>query len=1049
MGACPSCGRATQAGARFCPACGARLGDPAAPAPRARKLVTVLFSDVSGFTTLAERLDAESLQEVMGRYFSAMRRVLHRHGGTVEKFIGDAVMALFGVPVVHEDDALRAARAALEMRSALATLNEELQARWDVRLSARTGVNTGEVVAGPVGDGEPVTYGDAVNVAQRIQVAAAADEILVGGTTARLLGDAATLAAVAPLRVKGRSEPVEAWRLQELRAGARGTPASAARTGAASARARPLVGRRSELQALREAFDTVVTLRRPRLVTLLGPPGIGKSRLADALLEEAAPPARAAVGRCLSYGEGITYFPLGEIVRALARRADEAAIAELAGGGDEGRRIASRVARLVGLSPGGVGAEEAHFALRRLLEIEARRRPLIVVLDDIHWAEASLLDLLEHVANFAGDCALLVVCLARPELLERRSRWEDLADEHTLLRLGPLSDDESLDLVQRRAGGLVRGRARELVLTAEGNPFFLEQLVAMRADAAAPSGAPPPTIQALLTARIDALPAPERAVIDRAAVEGRTFHYAAVAGLLPADQRAGLDLRLASLQRRELIGPVAADLPGQVGYRFAHVLVRDVAYGLLAKATRAELHERYAHWLDDEAGGGADEVVGYQLQQAYRCHADLRPGAGAERRPLAVAGAARLEAAGRAALERGDVPAGVNLLERAAALLPADEPALRAVLPELGMALVQCGRLSQAEDALTDAAARAAAAADPLAEAHALTARFFAVCQLDSALAGRELDARFEHLQRTFTAAGDERGLARLWRARAFVHWLAGRSAHAEAAWMRGVRHARRAGDQHGANDTLTWLASAACAVPTPVLAPIGRCENIVEQLRADLRSQALAMRPLATLEAMAGRFDRARELVERVATTLADLGAGPTAASCQDEALVALLAGEPAQAETLLRGAYAQLEEMGERALLATIAALLARSVSLQGALDEAWRLAGLAEALAGADDMSAEILSRSVRDQVLADRGDAGQAEQLTAHAVALAARTDWLNDHADALVARADVLRSTGDGAGAGGALAAAIALYEQKGNVVSAERARASATAGAVL
>src|SRR5919199_2472619 len=330
MSACPSCGGPTPEDARFCAACGARLAAPAAPVQRARKTVTVLFSDVSGFTTLGERLDPESVQQLMGRYFGAMRRVIERHGGTVEKFIGDAVMALFGVPVVHEDDALRAARAAVEMRAALEGLNDELEGRWDVRLSTHTGLNTGEVVVGAGAGGEPLAYGDAVNVAQRLEGSAAAGEILVGAATARLITGAARVEEIEPLLVRGRGGRVAAWRLYDV-----------SEERAAPAPVRALVGRDDELGRLREAFAGVVEAGRPRLVTIVGAAGIGKSRLARALYDEIADRATTVAGRCLPYGEGVTYWPVAEIVRRAAGGADEAAIAALAGGGAERGRAAA------------------------------------------------------------------------------------------------------------------------------------------------------------------------------------------------------------------------------------------------------------------------------------------------------------------------------------------------------------------------------------------------------------------------------------------------------------------------------------------------------------------------------------------------------------------------------------------------------------------------------------------------------------------------------------------------------------------------------------
>ncbi|MEA2322509.1 MAG: hypothetical protein QOD81_2359 [Solirubrobacteraceae bacterium] len=1033
MPSCPRCGRTVVEEATYCSRCGERLPPDGPRRRQARKTVTILFADVSGFTALGEQLDPESLQHVMSRYFTAMTKVVERHGGTVEKFIGDAVMALFGVPAVHEDDAERATRAALEMCRALETLNdEELIARWDVRLRTHTGINTGEVVVGVSPDGEPLTYGDAVNVAQRLESAAAPGEILVGAATARLVHAVAHLAPLEPLELKGKSEPVEAWRLEGM-VSPDSIPAGPSRE---------LVGRDAELARLRAVVAGVASARRPAMVTVTGPAGIGKSRLARELVTGVSDRAAVVVGRCAPYGEGVTYQPVAQIVRQLAGRPDQSAIASVAGSGAERRRIAERVARLAGFAPGAVAVEEAHWAFRRLLEIRAAERPLIVVVDDVHWAEPPLLDLLQHAVTFAADVPLLFVCLARQDLLDRRPTWGDAGGRATIVPLRPLEapDAEALLAQLTTAGDLPADERDRLLATAEGNPFFLEQMVAHRSGPGGVASRMPGTVQALLAARIDALAPAERAVIDRASIEGRSFHRSAVADLLPEAERAGVDDALDALTAHQLVRPGLGELPGEAGYRFAHVLVRDVAYELLPKATRAELHERYASWLDRHAAATHGELVGYHLEQAHRWHAELLPGAEDERLAVGARAARRLAPAGRAALQRGDLRAGVSLLERSAALLPADDPSRAALLPELGLALVQLGRLPQAEDVLIGASRDAAGRGDGLAEAHARTAELFALVQMDPTAATEEVADRFTALRRTFAEARDDLGLARLWRARALVHWLEGRTARAEEAWVRGVRHARRAGDDQGRADALCWLASAAGAGPMPVAEGIRRCEAIIEQLSADRHSQALSTRPLATLHAMAGRIDTARGLLVRAHAIEAELGVGMNAAGGQDDALVELLGADPAAAETALRRGYADLQEMGERALLATTAAMLGQALLAQGRDDEADAFVRVAEEAAAPDDLSAQIVARSVRAQLLAGRDLHDDADRLTADAVRLAARTDWLTDHADALMVRGDVLRRAGRMDEATAAVRRALELYDRKGNAIGAGNAR---------
>jgi len=1042
MRECPRCGRPAAPEARYCPACGTALAEPASPPARARKTVTVMFADVSGFTSLSERLDPESLEQVMTTYFTEMRGIVERHGGVVEKLIGDGFMAVFGVPVVHEDDALRAARAALDMRAALADLNAELGRHWDVHLRVHTGINTGEVVVGQGADDRPLTLGDTVNVAQRLESTAGPGEILIGPGTALLLRDAARLSQVASLRLKGKASPVEAWRLHGV-----GHDAEAAR-----APMHAFAGRRSELRLLRDTFDTVVASRRPAMVTVVGAAGVGKSRLTRELVDEISDRATVLVGRCLPYGEGITYRPLAEIVRRLTGFPDEAAIAALAGHGPEARRIAARVARVAGVDSGGVTVEESQWAVRRLFEIRAAQHPVIVVVDDIHWAEPTLLELLEHVWTFAGDVPLMAICIARPELVERHPHWGLIEGRGTVLSLGPLPEEDAAALLHRLAGEDLEPAERDrLLATAEGNPFFLEQMVAMRAEPGAAADGPPATIQALLAARIDALPAAERAVLEVAAVEGRTFHRGAVrellAGTPDADLDAHLDAHLGALARRQLIRPGPGDLPGEPAYRFAHILVRDVAYGLTPKARRADLHERFAAWLESSAGSGHREIVGYHLEQAHRCHAELRPRADADRRPLATRAAQHLGAAGRTALDRGDLPAGVNLLDRAAGVLPPGDPERMRLLPDLGMALVQLGRLPHAERILVDAARDAEERDERVAHAHALTARFFAHVQVDSEAATAEFSERFESFLATFEEAGDDLGLARLWRAQALVHWLGCRAGDAETAWTRAVRHARRAGDEQARADAEVWIASAARDGPTPVPSAIARCKAILEQLRADRRSQALTLRPLASLHAMAGRFREARALIGEADAIVADLGMSMHAAGAEDAAFVALLAGDTAYAERALRDACARFEEMGERALLASQAGLLARTLGLQGRDDEALALTDTALAAAAADDLAAQMVILGVRAQLLARRGELATADRLSAEAVALSKQTDWLNEQGDAHRARADVLAASGHVEPSVASIRAALALYDRKGNVAQAREARA-ALAGAV-
>src|SRR4051794_20806150 len=555
MAACPACGKELSGEFLFCPFCAAPL---VRTGREQRKTVTVVFCDVTGSTALGEASDPEVLRALLARYFDRMRELVEAHGGTVEKFIGDAVMAVFGVPVAHEDDALRAVRAAAEMSEAVGALG----------IQVRIGVNTGEVVTGTE---ERLATGDAVNVAARLEQAARPGEVLLGAETMRLVESAVEAEHVGPLELKGKAEPVLAFRL--------------VRVGEAPERAHGsvFVGRDPELELILETWGRVVVDERCELLTIVAEAGIGKTRLVAEALSQIG--ARVVRGRCLPYGDGITYWPVVEGVKQLGARPTDPAAA---------RALASLLDETVGVS----SAEEIAWGFRKLLEQQA---PLVCVFDDLQWGEGTFLDLIEHVALLSAGAPVLLLCTARPELLDRRPAWP------VALRLEPLEAEAVERLVPETLPDDLRGR---ITHAAGGNPLFVVEMVAM-AHAGHGDVAVPPTLQALLTARLDQLDGPERRVLERGAVEGEIFHRGAVQTLAPDELQ--VTARLASLVRRELVRPDRSQIPGEDGFRFRHLLIRDAAYDGLPKSVRAELHERFSAWLEEHGPGlvELDEIVGH------------------------------------------------------------------------------------------------------------------------------------------------------------------------------------------------------------------------------------------------------------------------------------------------------------------------------------------------------------------------------------------------------------------------------------------------------
>jgi predicted ATPase/class 3 adenylate cyclase len=1025
------------------------------PAQDVRKTITILFADIVDSSRLSLTLDPEALRGLLARYFEEMNSIIQRHGGVVEGSSGDDIMAVFGVPTLHEDDALRAVSAAVEMRDTLATLNHELETVWGVQLAHRIGVNTGEVFTGVSRQGNRFVTGEAVRVAKRLQEAATPNEILIGEATYKLVRRAVVVESGSPRALKhGEEFPTLIVVNVIVRA-----------TGFQRRFEAQFVDRERQRAMIETIFRDLVNARTCHLLTVLGEAGVGKSRLVSEVAGSLPSETVVARGRCLPYGESITYWPLADIVREITRvgagntgKQSVAAIAEILAGHDKAKLIAERVAELLGFGEGEPGTrEETFWALRQLFEVVARERPLAIVVEDLHWAESTFLDLIEHLVDFSRGYPIMIVGTARPELLDARPSWGNGKPNATTIALEPLGEAESREMILNLLDRLPPSPAIVLRITraVDGNPLFAEELVAMLVDEellrrhedcwvarSDLSELPvPSTINALLAARLEGLPHLERAILTAAAVEGAVFHRSAVSELARPMPHA-LEDGLLALVRRGLIRPEVPSFAGESAYRFRHVLIRDAAYRSLSKNARADLHERFAAWLELMAADRLrefEEIVGYHLEQAFQ-HRVALGSRGALTASLAARACERLEAAGRRALVRGDLPSAISLLERVSRLLATDDPQRIALLAELSGALVESGRLDQAGRVLDEAEGLTAAADDQRLAAHVLVQRQF-LRLLHGEEGGLEEAARAAAaVIPVFESLGDDLGLCRARRLEAWLFFNAARGEAAAAAWERAAAHAQRAGDRHAYYESLTWRASALWFGPTPAAEAISQCEAMRVEVRESPESEAAILRQLACLNAIVGRFAIARELIATSNATYADLGLTLYVASSEHEAVVELVAGNPAAAERSARTAYHALEEMGERAFRSTMAASLAMVILEQGRDEEAEDFAKLSAELSASGDLLTQIRWRRVRARVLARRAEIPAAEALAREALAIAETTDFVNDRADALIDLSHVLEASRRCDDAVAAASGALHLYELKGNVVATAATR---------
>jgi tetratricopeptide (TPR) repeat protein len=810
--------------------------------------------------------------------------------------------------------------------------------------------------------------------------------------------------------LKGKSAPVAAFRLLAVT----GEPERR--------RVTPMVGRERQQRLLQEAFAHAAGDRACQLFTILGAAGVGKSRLAEEFLDGID--ATVVRGRCLSYGEGITYWPVVEVLRQLGTRpADDAA--------------AAAVASLLGEPEEPATVDQIAWAVRRTLEEAAVVRPLVCVLDDLHWAEPVLLDLVEHVADWSRDAPILLLCMARPELLDRRPGWPGGKLNATTALLEPLSEPETDELIERLLGdatiaGPLRARIRE---AADGNPLFVEEMLAMVRESENGDIVVPPTIQALLAARIDQLDTAERTVLERGAVEGKVFHRTAVEALAPDEQQ--MPARLLALVRKELVRPDQTRLMGDDAFRFRHLLIRDAAYDGLPKSVRAELHERFAGWLEERDADlvERDEILGYHLEQAHKYRSEL----GVEddhTTELASRASGLLAPAGRRALMRYDPAGAAALLERALSLLPPTERPIEMELDYLD-ALDNTVEPLEWEAKAEAMLERRRAAGDKRGELLTRLTALWAAIRRDPRGRQEELVALADEAVAQFEESGDEFGLTWAWLARAHADQARSRMGDLLVANREMLRHARAIGDERAERTALMNALFADNLGPTPIDEALAHLDEYptLERFYPDITGAR------AMLVARLGRFDDARRLFEDAVRTFEERGLKRAVdMSDHNRMTIERIAGNAEAAEQLGRRASTRLEADDEQAFLSTTVCYWGDALYALDRYDEALECAERGRRLGADDDAITQMLWRQLKAKVLARRGEHAEAAALARAAIAAGEGTEMLDAQAAAYTDLAEVLILAGEGKEATRALEQARALYARKGNVVGERNVR---------
>jgi class 3 adenylate cyclase/tetratricopeptide (TPR) repeat protein len=1012
-----------------------------------RKRVSILFIDVVGSTTLAEQLDPEALRQIMDSYFAGCVAAIEEHGGVVEKFIGDAVLAAFGATATHEDDALRAVRAAAGSLSALRELSTVLAATHNVSLEARCGICSGDAMVITSERGDFRVLGDVTNTASRLQTAASPGEILIESDTAAMVRGEVTIEQMPDLHLKGKSQPVPAWRVTQ--------PIRAADDGAVFREA-PFLGRAEELDELEHSFRRVLRRGQACQVTVLGTPGLGKSRLVREFLAT-LPDDQAIVlsARCPAYGRGTTYTPLVEMLSSYPggwRALNAALLADP----DLGSRAARSLASIMGQAPAEAGAadkptltgiEEIAWAVRHLLDVISKPRPVIMIWEDLHWAAPTLLGLIDDIAAWLVDAPVLIVCVARPELLEAQPSWGGGKPSALTVELGPLTTEQSAALVNElimlqdvQSHGMDDLSLR-VAAQCDGNPLFAELMLDVFADVA-PGSQIPPTIQALLGARLDQLPEPERQVLEMAAVAGREFTRAELTAMTETyGQISGpeTDRLLNRLVRQRIL-----DRAGPGSLRFNQALLRDTAYSTTPKARREHWHiflaERFSRTAPTADALAPDDslALAYHMEAACLLGRDLRPG-DSSLPALASTAADALINEGMRALGRRDLPGAATLLERARHLLPAGDTRHTSValyIADAGISLRDERRslaaLSAAETALPDS--RRGNIACRIQRAIVLLRLGLAAPETVAA----ELSPAAAELA---DDPDDELGWCRLHQLEAYLHLVAERAALADVHLRLALIRARAMNSTYEEDRLLCAICEVAQWAPIQVEAGLELCDTLVSRF-ADNRALLIPIVVTrARLDALAGDLDGARRGVATAMTYIGDLHLGlADAAVLELSGFVESLAGAHGKAEQSYRRALSTLQVGGPTRDTQAIEADIARELLSQDRVDAAEEALGRIISSGVDPGLHTRIVVNSLSARIATRRGAHEEALGYARKAMELSQDVDDLRLSAEISFTHAIVQREAGLTHEAIGSANAALDQYVAKGAALPADRVR---------